>query len=122
MSQTRRMVSIVDDDQSVRESMLGLVRSLGLEACSFESAPDFLASASIGVTGCLIADVHMPRMTGPELHARLIELGQAIPTILVTAYPNEDVRARALADGVLCYLSKPIDDDALIGCIRSAFA
>jgi FixJ family two-component response regulator len=114
------MVSVIDDDQSVRESVLGLVRSLGLEACAFESAPDFLVSSSLGMTGCLIADVQMPRMTGIELYARLGELGHAIPTILVTAYLNDEVRARALADGVLCYLSKPIDDDALIRCIRSA--
>ena len=116
------VISIIDDDESVRESMLGLARSLGLEARAFASASDFLASDGIDRTACLVADVHMPRMTGPELHTRLVQLGHAIPTILITAYPNDEVRTRALAAGVLCYLSKPLDDAALIDCIRRAFA
>ena len=71
-------------------------------------------------TACLVADVHMPGMTGVEFHARLIKLGHAIPTILVTAYPDEAVRDRALKDGVVCYLSKPVDDGELEGYLRTA--
>jgi FixJ family two-component response regulator len=68
----------------------------------------------------LITDVHMPVMTGLELHGRLIEAGYAIPTILVTAYPDEDVKARALKDGVVCYLRKPVDQEHLLRCVRAA--
>jgi CheY-like chemotaxis protein len=68
----------------------------------------------------MIADVHMPRMSGLELHRRLTELGHAIPTILITAYPNDADRERALADGIVGYLIKPFDDDALIACVHSA--
>ena len=71
-------------------------------------------------TTCSIADVHMPGMTGVELHRRLVDAGYAIPTILVTAYPDEVVKDRALKDGVVCYLSKPVDDDHLERCLRSA--
>jgi FixJ family two-component response regulator len=114
------LISIVDDDESIREAIEGLIESLGLRAHAFSSARDFLASPHIGATSCMIADVHMPQMSGVELHRRLTELGHPIPTILITAYPNDGVRARALADGVICYLSKPFADDALIGAVRSA--
>ena len=122
MTAIRPVVSVIDDDESVRDSLVGLVRSIGLEVRSFECAPAFLASPSLEETACVIADVHMPHMTGPELHEQLVGQGRAIPTILITAYPDDHVRARALADGVLCYLAKPLDDDALIGCVRSALA
>src|SRR5215510_72977 len=69
---------------------------------------------------CLIGDVHMPAMTGPELHRHLMEAGYAIPTILVTAYPDDDVRARALKDGVVCYFRKPVDENHLMRCLRAA--
>jgi FixJ family two-component response regulator len=81
---------------------------------------DFLAYSNFRKTSCLIADVQMTGMTGIELYGRLKESGFAIPTILITAYPNDSVRARVLADGVICYLSKPFDEDALLGCIHSA--
>ena len=68
----------------------------------------------------MIADVHMPAMTGIELYRHLIEAGHAIPTILVTAYPDDDVRARALNDGVVCYLRKPVDEEHLMRCLRAA--
>lgn len=119
MAETKALIAIVDDDESLREAITGLLRSLGLAAEAFPSAVDFLASPTIGNTSCLIADVHMPRMTGIELYSRLVELGHAIPTILITAYPDDTVRARALADGVVCYLGKPFYDDALIACIST---
>jgi FixJ family two-component response regulator len=114
------LVSIVEDDQFFRESMRRLMRSLGFSVEIFPSAADFLASPRLVETACLIADVHMPAMTGLELHSRLIEMGYAIPTILVTAYPDNDVRARVLNDGVVCYLRKPVDEKHLMRCLHTA--
>lgn len=116
----RTLISIVDDDQLYRESMRKLVVLMGYTVEAFPSAADFLASRFLPETACLIADVHMPGMTGVELHKRLVEAGCKIPTILVTAYPDEVVRDRALKDGVACCLSKPVDDDHLERCLRSA--
>jgi len=114
------LISIVEDDQPFRESMKKLVRLLGYTVEAFPSAADFLASPLLPETACLVADVQMPGMTGVELHKNLIDAGYAIPTILVTAYPNEAVRNRALKNGVVCYLSKPVDDEHLERCLRSA--
>ena len=90
------LVSVVEDDRFFRESMRRLMRSLGYSVEAFPSAADFLASPRLVETDCLIADVHMPAMTGLELHRHLIKVGYAIPTILVTAYANDVDRARAL--------------------------
>jgi|SRR5262252_1783983 len=114
------LIAIVEDDESVREAVEGLIESLGFRVRAYSSAIDFLASSDIGATSCMIADVHMPRMSGIDLFRRLGELGHAIPTILITAYPNEGVRDRVLADGAVAYLTKPFDDDHLIGCVQSA--
>jgi FixJ family two-component response regulator len=114
------LVSVVEDDQFFRESMRRLMRSLGYSVDAFPSAADFLASPRLAETACLIADVHMPAMTGLELYRHLIDAGYAIPTILVTAYPDDDVRARALNDGVVCYLRKPVDEKHLMRCLRAA--
>jgi FixJ family two-component response regulator len=114
------LISIVEDDQFFRESMRRLMRSLGYDVAAFPSAPDFLASSRLAETGCLIADVHMPAMTGVELYRHLTDAGYAIPTILVTAFPDDDVRARALKDGVVCYLRKPVDENHLLRCLREA--
>ena len=114
------LVSVVEDDQFFRESMRRLMRSLGYTVEAFASAADFLASPRLAETACLIADVHMPAMTGLELHRHLIDAGHAIPTILVTAYPDDDDRARALNDGVVCYLRKPVDEKHLMRCLRAA--
>ena len=100
--------------------MRKLVTLLGYTVEAFPSAEDFLASRALPETACLVSDVHMPGMSGVELHGRLIKLGYAIPTILVTAFPDEGVRDRALRDGVVCYLSKPVDDADLERCLRSA--
>jgi len=96
------------------------MRSLGYTAEAFPSAADFLASPHLEETACLIADVHMPSMTGLELFRHLIAAGRAIPTILVTAYPDAADRAHALKDGVICYLSKPLNDNDLARCLRLA--
>jgi len=114
------LISVVDDDESMREAMGGLVKSLGYAAEAFASAEDFLNSREVPRTSCLIADVQMPGMTGLELHRHLVASEKAIPTILITAHPDDNVRKRALGDGVVCYLSKPFDEDDLLTCIRSS--
>jgi FixJ family two-component response regulator len=114
------LVSVVEDDRFFRESMRRLMRSLGYAVEIFSSATDFLASPRLVETACLIADVNMPTMSGVELHRHLIKAGYAIPTILVTAYPNDVDRTRALNDGVVCYLRKPVDENNLIRCLRTA--
>jgi FixJ family two-component response regulator len=114
------LISIVDDDSSVREGTMDLIQALGFAAEAFEGASDFLSSGRIESTSCLIADVRMPGMTGLELHERLVGAGKIIPTILLTAYPNGQDRERALQAGVICYLAKPFNQDDLLACIRSA--
>jgi FixJ family two-component response regulator len=116
----RSLVSVVEDDQFFRESMRRLMRSLGHRVETFASPADFLASPHLGETACLIADVNMPVMTGVELHRHLVDSGHAIPTILVTAYADNDVRSRALKQGVICYLRKPIDENDLKRCLLAA--
>ncbi|WP_229189614.1 response regulator transcription factor [Bradyrhizobium brasilense] len=114
------LVSVVDDDRFFRDSMCRLMRSLGHAVDVFSSAAEFLTSPRLPETACLIADVHMPGMTGLELRRSIIDTGLAIPTILVTAFPNDVDRARALEDGVLCYLRKPLDEEHLTRCVREA--
>lgn len=114
------LISIVDDDESSRESVAGLVRSFGFVAAVFENAADFLKSQHLSRTACLIADVRMPEMTGPELQNYLTASGTPIPTVLITAFPDEAAHARALKAGVRCYLAKPPKPDELLACIRSA--
>ena len=117
---TKLLVSVVDDDRFFRDSMRRLMRSLGYTIDVFPSAADFLASPRLAETACLIADINMPLITGIDLHRRLIAKGYTIPTILVTAFPNEADRASALNDGVVCYLHKPLDEPHLIRCVNEA--
>ena len=114
------LVSIVEDDQFFRDSIRRLLRSQGYSVEAFPSAADFLASPRLKETAVLIADVNMPAMTGIELYRHFVDAGHSIPTILVTAYPNDIDRIRALEDGVVCYLRKPVDDEHLIRCLRAA--
>ena len=116
----RTLISVVEDDEPFRESMKKLMRVLGYTVEAFPSAADFLASPLISATACLVTDVQMPGMTGLELHRHLVDAGHRIPTILVTAYPDEITRDRALKAGVVCYVSKPVDDEHLERCLRSA--
>src|SRR5262249_15422835 len=111
---------VVEDDRFVRESIARLMRSLGFRAEAFASAPDFLSSSQLAETDCLIADVGMPRMTGLDLYRHLLDLGYAIPTLIVTAYPNDAYEHRGQRDGVVCYLRKPLDEQILKECIRAA--
>jgi len=118
----RSLVSIVDDDLSFGDSMRRLLKSLDYAVSFFPSGAQFLASPLLDSTACLIADIHMPDMTGVELYEHLIERRLLIPTILVTAYPDDHVKARMLNRGVECYLRKPLEEAAVIECLRSAVA
>lgn len=115
------LIAIVDDDKSFRDSLGRLLKSLGYAVVVFPSAAEFLASEQRGAMACLVADVHMPAISGEELYRHLIAIDQVIPTILVTAYPDDGVRRRMLDVGVKCYLRKPLEEARLIGCLRSAF-
>jgi FixJ family two-component response regulator len=114
------LISIVDDDEWVRATTIDLLCSMGFAAQAFEQPDDFLNSGDIPRTSCLIADMRMPGMTGLELYSKLVESGHAIPTILITAFPDDKDRARARQSGVRCYLAKPFKDDELLECIRAA--
>jgi FixJ family two-component response regulator len=114
------MISIVDDDKSVREAAKLLVRSLGYASATFESAEEFLASGRLSDTACVITDVQMPGMSGVDLQNHLTENGHCVPMIFVTAYPEASVRARALNAGAFGFLSKPFSEDSLIECLDRA--
>ena len=96
------------------------MRSVGLIAKAFSSGEEFLRSPELSRTGCLVVDFDMPKMNGLDLHNNLSRLGKEIPTVLITAYPSDDIRARALQAGVICYLPKPFDESDLLNCIQAA--
>ena len=114
------IVAIVDDDKAVGNAIEVLMRSVGLIAKAFSSGETFLRSPELSRTGCLVVDFDMPKMSGLDLHNNLSLLGKEIPTILTTAYPSDDIRARALRAGVICYLPKPFDESVLLSCIQTA--
>ncbi len=114
------VISIIDDDASVRAATNRLVRSLGYIAHTFASADEFLRSAHLNDTSCVIADVQMPRMSGVELQGVLIAQGISLPIIFITAYPEENIRARAMAAGAVGFLTKPFDGLTLIKCLDKA--
>jgi FixJ family two-component response regulator len=111
------MISIVDDDASIRAATKRLMLLLGYESETFASAEEFLDSGRLGATSCVISDVQMPGMSGIEMRDRLIANGYRTPVIFVTAFPDDSVRARVLHGGAAGYLSKPLDDKQLIGCL-----
>ena len=112
----------MDDDQSVRTAIGGLMRSIGFRAEVFGSAEEFLRAANLDQVGCLIADFNMPNLDGLGLHQTLQLQGKAIPTIIITAHPSDHVRARALQAGVMSFLAKPFDEDDLLIAVRDALA
>jgi FixJ family two-component response regulator len=114
------LISIVDDDESIRESTKGFVRSLGYQAAAFASAEEFLQSDSVDSTSCLITDVQMPGLSGIELQRGLIAQGIKMATIFITAFPEEETRARAMKAGALGYLSKPFSEESLLKCLSAA--
>ena len=117
----RPLVSVVDDSESVRESLPDLLRELGYSVRAFSSAEEFLASDCIGETRCLILDIVMRGMTGPDLQQELMARGQEIPTIFVTAQSDETVRTRLLEQGAVDCLFKPFSDTALCDALNAAF-
>jgi FixJ family two-component response regulator len=96
------------------------MRSIGFVARAFSSGEEFLRSPELSRTGCLVVDFDMPKMNGLDLHNNLAQLGKEIPTVMITAYPSDDIRARALRAGVICYLTKPFDESDLLNCIQTA--
>ena len=116
------MISIVDDDISVRESTKELVESLGYEALTFASAEEFLGSQRVRDTSCLITDLQMRGLSGIDLQRRLVDEGRGIPTIFITAFPDEKTRSHALNAGAIGFLSKPFSDEALIHHLNAALA
>ena len=116
------LIAIVDDDEPMREAIRGLMRSLGFDVEAFSSADDFLRFPRLRLTTCLVTDIHMPEMSGLDLHRRLVALGKSIPTVLITAYPDENTRARGLGADIVGSLTKPFGEQDLLDCIRSAVA
>jgi FixJ family two-component response regulator len=114
------VISIIDDDASIRAGLSNLVRSLGYVVCTFASAEEFLQSVQLHNTWCVIADVRMPGMSGVQLQSHLRNQGYPVPFILITAVPEESSRKQALHDGAICFLTKPFDEDVLIGCLSTA--
>ena len=114
------VISIVDDDESLRQATSALVRSLGYAVATFASAEDFLESDRVDDTACLITDVQMPGLSGVELQSRLIADGRHMPIIGVTAYPVECIRTQMLEAGAVGFLSKPFNDGCLIDCLATA--
>ncbi|QOZ29343.1 response regulator transcription factor [Bradyrhizobium sp. CCBAU 51753] len=116
------MISVIDDDRSVRTATHNLVRSLGYAVESYASAEEFLHSPQLDETSCVIADVRMPAMSGLDLQSQLIANGRRVPFIFVTAFSVESDRARALRAGAICFLIKPFDGEELIKCLDAALA
>jgi FixJ family two-component response regulator len=114
------LVAIVDDDDSMRDALTGLLKSAGLSACAFASAEDFLLSGNQYQTACLIADIRMPGISGLELQSRLNAEGCKVPTIFITAHGDETMRMQALRAGAVEFLTKPLDDNALLESVRVA--
>ena len=117
---TRSLVSIVDDDESIRESLPDLLRQFGFAAQAFSSAEAFLASEFVGETRCLLLDIAMPGMSGPELQQELMRRREEIPIVFITARGDESVRPRLLAEGAVECLFKPFSDTALLDALNAA--
>jgi FixJ family two-component response regulator len=116
----RSLVSVVDDDESVRESLPDLLREFGFAVRAFSSAEEFLASDCVGQTGCLILDIAMPGMSGPDLQRELTRRHQKIPTVFITAHSDEVIRPRVLEQGAVECLFKPFSELALLEAVNAA--
>lgn len=119
---TARIVAVVDDDESVRESVPDLLGSYGLEARAYASAERFLATADLGEIDCLLLDVAMPGMSGPDLQEELIRLGRDIPIIFITAHSDDVALRQAMKRGAVARLLKPFNEPALLEAISVALA
>jgi FixJ family two-component response regulator len=116
----RPLLSVVDDDESMRESLPDLIKEFGFAARAFASAEEFLLSDSLDETSCLILDIAMPGMSGPELHQELKSRGEKVPVIFITAQRDETIRPRVLEQGAAGFLLKPFSDAALLAAIKTA--
>jgi FixJ family two-component response regulator len=116
------LISVVDDDESLRESLEGLLKSLGYDTAVFSMAESFLSSEALANAACLILDVRMPGMSGPELQRELISRQRNIPIIFITAHSDEDVITRVMADGAVDCLLKPFSEDSLLNAISRALS
>ena len=116
------LVAIVDDDKSLRNATRDLLKAAGFSTAAFEDAESFLGSASRASTACVVADMRMPGMSGLELYQALVASGEGIPTVIITAHPDEPTQSRAREAGITCYLSKPFEPDDLLECVREALA
>src|SRR5215470_4185608 len=114
------LISIIDDDDSMRSAVVALVRSAGYDARGFASAEEFLASGEVKSSACIITDIQMPGMSGIELKQHLMASQNAVPVIMITARHDPDLEGKARACGAACFLRKPFDADLLIGCVESA--
>lgn len=119
---TSALISIVDDDKSVRDAARALVKSLGYSPATFASAEEFLQSGRLKETACVITDVRMPGMSGVDLQDHLIARGDKTPVIFVTTFPEEGLRKRALGAGAFGFLTKPFSEESLIACLDKALA
>jgi FixJ family two-component response regulator len=115
-----KWIAVVDDDESVRNAVHGILKSVGLQARSFSSAEEFLLSGQHWETACLITDIRMPGMSGLDLQAKLEEEACRIPIIFITAYGDAKLRTQAMKGGAIGYLKKPFDDEVLIESVRAA--
>jgi FixJ family two-component response regulator len=113
------LIAIVDDDESVRDAVGSLFRSMGFRTEPFTGGKEFLAAPNLREFSCLILDVQMPGMDGLELQLRLAAASHPIPIIFITAFGDESVRARALRGGAVSFLTKPFSEDALLGAVQS---
>lgn len=120
MSQSSLLVSVVDDDESVRESLPDLLKEIGHDVRAFASAEEFLASEYVEQTRCLILDVSMPGMSGPDLQRELVAAGRNIPIIFITAHADETVRQSLLGQGAVECLFKPFSETALLDALNAA--
>ena len=114
------LITVVDDDESVRESLQGFLKQLGFAVNAFSSAKEFLESDSLRKTDCIVLDVRMPEMSGPDLQMKLKESRAQIPIIFITAHDDDNIRSHALQMGAVDFLLKPFSDEALINAIRVA--
>jgi FixJ family two-component response regulator len=114
------LISVVDDDESVRAAMERLVSSFGFDVCTFDSAEQYLTSAQRRATACIVSDIQMPGTTGLEMKSHLVAQNDHTPIIFITAYPQPEAKKRALDAGAVCFLVKPFDGQTLINCIERA--
>ena len=118
----RPLIAVVDDDRSVRNATQNLLNAAGFSTSTFESAESFLGSSVRASVECLVTDMQMPGMTGLELHEHLATSGDGIPTVIITAHPEELTRDRARKAGITCFLTKPFAPEELLECLRKALA